>query len=570
MALLGASFQIGRSALAAYQSAVSIAGQNVANLANPDYARQSGRLASLVGGPVLGGVAPGAGVRLDRLVRHVDEALEARLRMATGARGSANVVYRALSEAEGRLNELTDQDISTLLASFFAQFATLETAPAESSTRGLVLSTAQGLVQSIQRQRSGIAGQIEDLNQQAGVVVERVNSLTAELAGLNELIVAQEAGGQSVASPLRDRRDGVLRELSEILDIRTREQPGGSVNVYAGSSPLVEFNRARPLMLERVLEGGVEILAVRFADDGSSVSLTGGVLHGITTARDGHLRGQLEKLDQLARGLIYEVNRIHSTGVGLIGYGALRGEYAVLDADAPLNSVQAGLPFPVKNGTFIVHVRDTATGQVTTRQIEVDLDGLNGDDTSLADLAEALGNVPGIAAEVTADNRLAISAGTGREFWFTEDSSGALAALGVASLLTGTGAADIGVAERVRADPRLLAASTSGQLQDGSNAGRMASLAADTAGSALLGGRSVPGFYDELVGEAAVQTAQALTEFESADAVHAALTAQRESISGVSLEEETIQLMQYEAAFQGAAQYLRVLDEMADQLLALV
>jgi len=53
------------------------------------------------------------------------------------------------------------------------------------------------------------------------------------------------------------------------------------------------------------------------------------------------------------------------------------------DAGAALNSAAADLPFAVQNGTFYVRVRDQATGQVTTQMIEVDLDGLNNDDTTL-------------------------------------------------------------------------------------------------------------------------------------------------------------------------------------------
>ena len=53
MAILGSAFQIGRSALAAYQSAIAITGQNIANVGNANYTRQSGRLAALSGGMTL-------------------------------------------------------------------------------------------------------------------------------------------------------------------------------------------------------------------------------------------------------------------------------------------------------------------------------------------------------------------------------------------------------------------------------------------------------------------------------------------------------------------------------------
>lgn len=568
--MLGETFQIGRSALAAYQAALAITGQNIANLANPDYARQSGRLAALVGGQISSGVRPGAGVRLTHLTRHVDEALEARLRYALANRASAQVIYDALNQTELLYNELSDEDLSTQLTAFFGQFAELQTRPADTGARNLVLADAEAIVRTLQRLRSGLERQVEDLNSAARAAAERAAELTAEIADLNARVVAQEADGVTIATALRDRRDGLLRELGELMDIEVREQDSGAINVYVGSAPLVEFDRSRGPIVETVLEDGLELAVVRFADDHSNLVLRDGKLFGILQARDQYLRDQFDRLDTLAAGLIYEVNRIHSTGVGLVGYEELLSNYAVDDPDAVLNSTAANLPFPLENGTFIVHVREQSTGQVITRQIEVDLDGLNDDDTTLASLAAALNGVPGLSATVTSDNRLQLTADAGREIWFGEDSSGALAALGLASFFTGRNAGDIAVADRLREDPRLIAASLSGEVNDGDNAGRLARLADSTSTSALLGQRSIPDYHETIISDLAVEAAAALTQHEAAEAVYEGLYAQRESVSGVSLDEEAVNLSKFERAYQAATRYLAVVDQLTSETLALL
>ena len=165
--MLGGSFQIGRSALAAYQAAINIAGQNIANVGNPDYTRQTGRLAAELGGPRTGGVAPGGGVRLAQLRRHIDESLENRLRQALGHRNAADIIHRSLAETEVSYNELSDADISTQLSEFFAAFSQLETGPQDSSTRDLLLSKAEQLLRSVHRQRDGLIRQVEGLNEEA-------------------------------------------------------------------------------------------------------------------------------------------------------------------------------------------------------------------------------------------------------------------------------------------------------------------------------------------------------------------------------------------------------------------
>jgi flagellar hook-associated protein 1 FlgK len=507
---------------------------------------------------------------MNQLTRHVDAALESRLRLSLGARSAAEVIYNALSRTESSYNELTDQDISTQLSEFFAQFSELETVPQSNSARGLTIATADTLITAIQRQRTGLVNQIADLNDAATAAAEQAGELTAEIASLNVLISRQEADGMTVASALRDRRDALLRDLGELMDIQVREQESGAVNVYIGSEPLVEFDRSRGPVVETTLEDGIEIAAVRFSDTHGTVVMTGGKLFGLLQARDLYLQDQIDRFDTLAAGLIYEVNRIHSSGVGLTGYAELLGEYAVNDPTAVLDSTAAGLPFPLENGTFIVHVRDTVTGQEITRQIHVDLDGLNGDDTTLNSLAADLNGVPGLSATVTTDNRLLLEADADQELWFSEDSSGALAALGLASFFTGQDARDIGIRDELRADPRLIATSLSGALNDGGNAGRVANLALSTSTSTLLGQRSIQDYHESLIADLAVEASSALVDHEAAQAVYEGLYAQREAISGVNLDEEAVNLTRYETAYQGAARYLSVVESLTDEIMGLL
>ncbi len=568
MAILGAAYQIGRSALAAYQAAVTITGQNIANVGNPDYARLSGRLGALYSGGESGGIAPGAGVDMTALQRHVDEALEGRLRLALADRSGAETTHTVLSRVEALYNELSAGDLSTQLSEMFAAFSNLQTDPVESTARHLTLASADAVIRNLQRQRTGVLGQVADLNASVEQLTRSANTMVDEIARLNELVVTTEARSAGAAGALRDRRDALLRQLGELVDVQVREQPGGSVNVYIGSETVVDFNRSRGLTTQTVLADGFERVEVRFADNGGSVLLRSGKLAATLAARDTHLAGQVRQLDQLAAGLIYEVNRAHSSGRGLVGYTSTTGTYAVSNPAAALNAPGAGLDFPIENGTFLVHVRDPQTGQETTRLIEVDLDGLGGSDTTLNSLAAALNNVPNLTATVTGDGRLRLDAAAGYEFSFSEDTSGALAALGVGTFFEGTNAATIAVHPAVQADPRLIATSLSGVPGDGANAAQIASVA-DRA-STLLGGRSILDFHENLTGQLAIETAGAATAYEAADAVYSSLLAQREATSGVSLDEEAINLAKYERAFQGASRYLGVLDSLVTEVLALV
>ena len=567
VAVLGAAFQIGRSALAAYQSVINVTGQNIANVDNADYARQSGRLAALHGVTDYG-ASPGAGIEIAALTRHIDQALESRLRMARGDQNAAQTKYGALSQVEALYNELTEYDLSTQLNSFFQSFSDLATDPTETTTRDLVLSAADAVVQTLRRLRTGVLTQIDDLNDAATQTVTQVNQITSEVARLNTQIVATEARAPGGAAALRDRRDGLLRDLGELVEVRVREQDNGLVTVYAGSEPLVDFDRARAVTTQTTLTDGVERISVRFADNGGSVLLRGGKLAALAETRDTHLVGQLDQLDELAAALIYEVNRVHTQGRGLIGYANLTGTYAVTDAGAALNSTLAGLPFPVRNGTLFVHVRDQSTGETISRMIEVDLDGLNDDDTTLATLASALGSAPHITAGLTTDNRLTLVADAGYEISFSEDTSGALAALGIGTFFDGIDAGTLTVRTEVASDGRRIAASASGAEGDGTNANLLA-LVGEQA-SDLLQGASVLRYHESLITTLGADTSAAQTEYDAASAVYDSLLAQREATSGVSLDEESIKLTQYETAYEGAARFISVLQSLSASVLEMV
>lgn len=563
---MGASFQIGRSALAAYQAAISVTGQNIANIANPDYTRQTGRLTGMPGNGTPGLMA-GSGVALDGLQRHMDTALENRLRVSTSEREAAAKQYRYLSQIESLYNELSDQDLSTGLANFFAAFGELQADPEDSGQRNIVIAEAQSLINTMSRQRSGLLEQVTQMNDAAEAAVSEISMLAEEVAGLNESIAVQEADGRTLAGALRDRRDALLRQMSEKMDITVRYQDNGTANVYVGSEPLVEFNRSRGLEIERSSENGYEVFKVQFADNQGTLIVNGGELAGIVNTRDQHIARQLEQLDTLAAGVIYEVNRVHASGRGLAGRTSEIGTYDVLDANAALNSTAAGLNFPVSNGTFIVNVRDTVTGQVITRQIEVDLDGL-GADTTLNSLAADLNNVPGLSAGVTADNRLQLSAEDGSEYWIGEDTSGAPAALGIGTFFSGTNATTMDIHGAVRNNPRLIAASASGATGDGNQAGKISQLG--QAASSYLNGEGLQDFQARMVNELAVAASGARTDYEATDAVYASLLSQRESISGVSLDEEALNLTMYERSFQGASRFLSVIDALSAEVLNLV
>ncbi len=168
-----------------------------------------------------------------------------------------------------------------------------------------------------------------------------------------------------------------------------------------------------------------------------------------------------------------------------------------------------------------------------------------------------------------------LSADKGFSFTFGHDcqearaaTSGVLSALGVNTLLSGTDAGSIAVNESVLEHSSFLAAASNFLPGDGANAGRIAAL--DSEILERLHGQSIPVLHNTMSSAVAVTASGVNANMDAADTILSALRAQRESISGVNLDEEAISLLKFERAFQGAARYIRVVDDLLSELVLLV
>ncbi len=575
MGLLNSALQIGRSALLSYQGALQTVGSNISSAGSPDYTRLSPQLDPIQGSLVANDLQPGAGVALTDIQRYLDEALEGRVRLAIGGQESAFARQTALAQVESYFGDLSGAGVSSRLTEFFRRFDAVQNTPEDLAIRELTVGGGAGLAESLQTLRGRLAGLGEDIDGQITDIVARADDIAEEIARLNSEITTSEAGRRGLATALRDQRDALLRDLSEIFDVTVREEPDGSINVYAGSEALVQGGESRGLIAVTESDGEFRRTSVRFENTNQQVEIRGGRLQGLFVARDQNAYGQISVLDELAVALIADVNRIHADGQGLTGFRQVTGSFDVFATDVALDSAAAGLADPPQSGSFYITVFDDATHTPVAHRIDIALDGQGGGATLESLVTDINSQVTGATASITSDRRFSLIADDGFSFTFGHDgqqsradTSHVLASLGMNTFFTGTTAANIAVNEAVLADPSLLAAATVFLPGDGANAGRIAAL--DVASSGRLAGASIPEFYNSVSNTVAVTAAAANGDVEASAAVLSSLQSQKEAISGVNLDEEAIALLKYERAFQGASRFVRVVDDLLAELVALV
>jgi flagellar hook-associated protein 1 FlgK len=228
----------------------------------------------------------------------------------------------------------------------------------------------------------------------------------------------------------------------------------------------------------------------------------------------------------------------------------------------------AGLPFTPVNGSFQVKMLNTQTGLTQTSTITVDLNGLDQNETSLNALATQFNAINGLQASIDTSGNLTLkTTSPDVQFSFANDTSGALAALGLNTFFTGSTAADLGVNQNLTTDPGKFAASTAGIGIDTGNATTLANFMNLPLASA--GGTTLTDVYDKLVGDVTQGSSVSQSVTQGYQTFQQTLQGQQAAISGVSIDEETVQMLSYQRVYQASAKLISTINDLLNTLLQL-
>ena len=235
---------------------------------------------------------------------------------------------------------------------------------------------------------------------------------------------------------------------------------------------------------------------------------------------------------------------------------------------------------PQIGGTYTGTNNDTYTFQVVGsgtvgQAANLSLQVLNSAGTLVTSLNIGQGYSPGSTLQVANGVTVQLSEGTvnagdnfSTQVIANPDTTGILTALGLNTFFTGSTASDIQVNPNLLAQPDLLAASRSGQPDDGSNLQAMVALSNNP--TLVNGTQTFNQFYAAMVGDVGTQV-QGLTQSQSADQlVTQNLQAQQQSVSGVDTNEQMIQMLEFQQAFQAAAHYVSTVNDTLNTLLQIV
>lgn len=314
---LNAALNAGRTSLQTNQKSIEITGLNIANVNTEGYSRQSPYLTPY---PSLnfGDFFLGTGVKVGSVQRSHDVFLDGQIKDKSAEFGLENSMINTLAELERSIS-IGDGSLSDEFDQFFDSWRQLSTNPGGEVERQQVLQRGELLGNAFVNVYNETQQVVKNINNTITSKIDGVNLTLDEIAQLNNRISAIEMSGQEANSD-RDRRDMLLKNLSESIGARSFETSFGTVSVQLPNGmPLVEGDKATHIV--GVYSGTDVNLELDFGTANIPLDRTalGGEFRGLYDVRDVTIPDVVNRLDQLAYTFANEVNTQHALGTDLNG-----------------------------------------------------------------------------------------------------------------------------------------------------------------------------------------------------------------------------------------------------------
>jgi flagellar hook-associated protein 1 FlgK len=314
-------FSISISALQAFQQAIAVTSNNIANANTPGYADESIVLsAALPQGA--NGVAIGDGVDINSVTRSVDELANSQLNSSQSALGSLNSLQTYTNQLDNIIGT-TAGGLTTALQNYYSAWSTVADNPTSTAARQALIGDAQSVATSIQSTNTQLQNLGTNINSGITSDVTQINTLTATIGSLNQQIAvgAGENGGQQ-PNELLDQRDQALSSLSKLVGVTTTTDSNGAVNVFVGNGqPLVLQGVVTKLTTVSNPYDASQLEVATSADPTNSISsqITTGDLGGLLTARTTVVDPAINQVGQIATALSVTANTQQNSGMDLNG-----------------------------------------------------------------------------------------------------------------------------------------------------------------------------------------------------------------------------------------------------------
>jgi flagellar hook-associated protein 1 len=545
--------------LLAQQLAIEVTGQNIANVQTEGYSRQEINFEALNPRSFSLGQL-GTGVRVVGVERSHDKFLFSQILSEGDGLGQFEVRKDVFEQLEILFSESNGQSLNQGLGNFFSSLQDLSSNPVGLPERSSVLAEAQNLASTFNNLGESLFQIRRNLDATIQVETGRINTLTTEIAELNQAIHANEPVAFS-ANDLRDRRDQRVKALSELIDLNYVDEMDGQISLTLNNgTPLVLQSTAFTLstQINGNNKGFQDIVVSGLNGTSTNVtsSVTGGSLKGLIDMRDIEVSDVKDKLDRLAASIIQEFNNIHQEGFGIDGTTG-NNFFAAPSVTTEINTNNTGTgtltatngnPSAISNDKFEITV--TGSNTFTLNNLTT---GLNEGSFSFT---------PGTTFNLAGGFAVTISGG---------------AAVGDRFKLSVSedAAQTFSISSEVASNSNKIAAGQNSS-SDGANALKLIGLQSRLSFNSVThvsngsGAFTFDEFYSSIVSNLGIQSFSTQATFAQQEGILLQLNTRRESVSGVSIDEEFINMVKFQQAYNASARLIGIVDELLDTVISQV
>lgn len=277
--------------LYASQEALNTANADITNANTPGYSREQVDLNAIDQWDNLGfatqqGTATaslGGGVQVSDISRIRNQFLDDQYRASNLTLSQQTTTNQYIQQIQGTFDEPSSNGIQAQLNSFYDAWNTLAANPTQASARGALLQTAQSLANSLNEASASLTSIRQQADSDLTTAVSQVNAMFSQIASLNKQISTAQGSGAQ-ANSLLDQRDEILDKLSGYLKVQTTTQSNGEISVYIAGKSLVSGDQATGLQSSP--NGELTFSNVTCQNSALSASDLGGKFGALLNVRD--------------------------------------------------------------------------------------------------------------------------------------------------------------------------------------------------------------------------------------------------------------------------------------------
>ncbi len=535
---------VGTRGLQAAQLGMDISGQNISNADVEGYSRKRLNMSADYRPDGSYGQM-GFGVEVINIDRMRNSFVDQQIRSQTQQVGLYTEIDDAYQTIESIFTEPTQTGLNEYMNQFFDSWQNLANNPADPSARTMVKTNGEILTGVFHNLATQLSDYKQSRNSEISQRVNKVNELSKEIFNLNKEIASVEISDQN-ANDSRDKRDKLLKDLSQIIDIDTVENDLGQITVTTGGSiivsPAYQQDIETTTSTYTAADGTtVTDIGMRFFDSKRPYVPLSGELKGLLDSRDVVVPEYQAKLDTLANALVAKINEIHVRGYSLNGVSGI-------DFFDPTSTGASDIGLSAAVLANVQNISAAVGGQILVAPTQ--------------NITLTYG-VPGNLGNTNIDQNSAIVQAGNATLVENTDYQINYRTGAIQMLHAGYDGTALTVNYRY----------TAGNSQGvGSNANAIAiaqlrtklTMDDDSLGNPTA---SFSEFYSSFIGRLGLDRNEATSNLDSRNHLVEQYEAQQDSTAGVSLDEEMAEIIKFQHVYQASARLISTTSEMLDILL---